>query len=390
MIFHEPDDAQRYVSVAAAGVPLGGITAMNEAGLTLTVHQHMFTDRTRLGGQPIGMAGDRVMREATSLDEAQAILEETRPIGCWTYVITDGKQREAMVYEETPERRAVHRYGASDSPEKSTVGYANIYLDEELGETEISLYGSYWRHNEGRHRRVNELLEQRAGDIDAQSMASILGDTGDGPCRVRDSIAMVMTVGSVVFRPEDGTVWVGTGEAPTSHGAFVPFSLEHGAHAPERGALTGGALETDAATEAFEGFRRTYLAYVDDSDVAAARAHIEASRELEPEQPLYAYLAGLLALVDGDAAAAARALDHAIALGHPDVERVAAFHLWRGRARDLLGRRREAIGDYRVAHGLRSDEPVHAAARKGLRRAFTAANARRVHVDIGLADVVAP
>jgi hypothetical protein len=70
VVFHAPERGQRYVAVAAAGVVLGGVTAMNEAGLTLTVHQHMFTDAAELGGIPIGIMGDVVMREAETPDDA--------------------------------------------------------------------------------------------------------------------------------------------------------------------------------------------------------------------------------------------------------------------------------------------------------------------------------
>ncbi len=382
VIFHEPDEGQRYVSVAAAGVALGGITAMNEAGLSLTVHQHMFTDRTRLGGVPIGLVGDIVMREARDLDDAKRILDEHTPIGCWTYVVTDGHAKEVLCYEENPERKVARRYGAGED----TFGYANIYLDEQLGETEVNLYGSYWRHNEGRHRRANELLEARSGELDPQGMAEILGDTGASDCRVRDSIAMVMTVGSVVFRPEDGTVWVGTGEAPTSHGTFQPFSLARQGHAPER-----GELRVEAAGEpAFERFRRTYVAYVDHDDLPEARAHVEEACRLAPDQPLYHAVRGLFAVQANDPAEAEAAFDRAIALGHPDPERLAAFHLWRGRARDLAGRREDALRDYRWALGHYADAPVHRAAKRGLRRAFTAKQAARIHVDVGLADVVLP
>ncbi|MCB9595171.1 MAG: hypothetical protein H6719_20810 [Sandaracinaceae bacterium] len=382
VIFHDPDEGQRYVSVAAAGVPLGGITAMNESGLSLTVHQHMFTDRTRLGGIPIGLVGDMVMREAKDLDDAQRILDEHTPIGCWTYVVTDGNTREVLCYEENPERAVAHRYGAGEQ----TFGYANIYLDEALGETEVDLYGSYWRHNEGRHRRANELLGQKAGALDPQGMAEILGDTGAGDCRVRDSIAMVMTVGSVVFRPEDGTLWVGTGEAPTSHGTFVPFSLAQMGHAPERGELR---VEAEGA-EAFERFRRTYVAYVDKDDLAEARAHAAEASALAPDQPLYASLRGLLAIEAGDAAEAQAAFDQAIALGHVDPERLAAFHLWRGRARDLAGDRDGALRDYRWCLGHYADAPVHRAAKKGLRKPFTRKRAAKIHVDVGMIDVVEP
>ncbi|MCA9610083.1 MAG: hypothetical protein KC619_31015, partial [Myxococcales bacterium] len=383
VIFHDPDEGQRYVSVAAAGVALGGITAMNESGLSLTVHQHMFTDKTRLGGVPIGLVGDIVMREAKDLDDAQRILDAHTPIGCWTYVVTDGHAKEVLCYEENPDRAVAHRYGAKD---ETTFGYANIYLDEKLGETEIDLYGAYWRHNEGRHRRANELLEARAGELDPQGMAEILGDPGAGTCRVRDSIAMVMTVGSVVFRPEDGTVWVGTGDAPTSHGTFLPFTLAREGHAPERGELR---VEVEGE-DAFERFRRTYVAYVDHDDLPEARVHVEEACRLAPAQPLYHALRGLLAVEAGDAAEAEAAFDRAIDLGHPDPERLAAFHLWRGRARDLCGRRDEALKDYRWALGHYADAPVHRAAKRGLKQAFTAKQAAKVHVDVGLADVVLP
>ena len=157
VIFHEPDAGQRYVSVAAAGVPLGGVTAMNEAGLSLTVHQHMFTAETRLGGTPIGLVGDIIMREAKSLADAEEILRRHRPIGCWTYQnIADGHNKEVLCWEENPERQVAIR----SEPGQETFGYANIYLDPELGDTEVNMYGSYWRHNMGRHRRANQLLEE--------------------------------------------------------------------------------------------------------------------------------------------------------------------------------------------------------------------------------------
>ena len=102
VIFHTPDEGQRYVSVAAAGVPMGGITAMNESGITVTVHQHMFTDKTRLGGTPIGFVGDLVMRYADSIDAAQEILSSYTPIGCWTYLVTDGHRERGAVLGREP------------------------------------------------------------------------------------------------------------------------------------------------------------------------------------------------------------------------------------------------------------------------------------------------
>lgn len=386
VVFHSPERGQRYLSVAAAGVALGGITAMNEAGLSLTVHQHMFTDKARLGGVPIGTVGDEVMRSARSLEEAEKILRAHTPIGCWTYVVADGRSRQVIALEQNPDRMATIRPDAG----ASTFGYANIYLDRELGDTEVDLYGSYWRHNHGRHARANALLEGRRGDLDAAGMAAILGHAGSPGCRVSDSIAMVLTVGSVVFRPGDGVVWVGDGEAPTSHGAFLPFSLGAGGYAPEHGVLRGDTGRDPAALRAFEEFRRAYVAYTDDDDLRRARAALSTACELQPREPLYHAALGLLSLVDGDAQAARQKLDEALAIGHTDEERVAAMHLWRGRALDVLGRRHDATRDYRRVLSLRADQAVRRAALRDLGRAYSARRAARVHVDLALVDVVSP
>lgn len=382
VVFHTPDEGHRYVSVSSAGVVMGGVTAMNEAGLTLTVHQHMFTNTTRLGGTPIGAIGDRVMREASSLDEAEAILRSNTPIGCWTYLITDGKRREALCYEESPTRRASRRITGPGG----TFGYANIYLDEELGRTEVNLYGSYWRHNHARHRKANERLSEQRGALDVERMAGIVGDRGAKDCRISESIAMVMTVGSVVFSPEDGQVWVGTGEAPTSRGEWACFSFDQkGATPAPRFRVSDG--ETDDSRSAFEHYRRAYVAYLDELDVKKAQDEMDAARALAPKEALYHFLAGLCALERSDHLGAEQRLSAAIQLGHPHEERRAAFHLWRARALDRQGRRAEALADYRRSLALRADAPVHAAAKKGHAAPWRGAT---MNVDFSMADVVQP
>lgn len=385
VLFHQPDQGQRYVSVAAAGVALGGSTAMNEAGLTLTVHQHMFTNTTTLGGTPVGVVGDLVMRQAETLDDAQKILAEHKPIGCWTYLVADGKTQEVLCVEENPQRNAARRIRGKD-----TFGYANIYLDPQLGSTEQNLYGSYWRHNLGRHQRANALLEQQRGSLDAAGMAAIIGDRGDPRCRIHDSIAMVMTVGSVVLRPHDGTVWVGTGQAPSSRGTYVPFSLGREDAAVQEPTFRLQDNETAQQAGGFESFRRAYVAYVDDQDTPAARTHMHQAATQCPDQPVYHAVHGLLALSQGDAAGAGASFTQALTLGHPDFERVAAFYLWRARSRDLAGQRALARADYRATLALHADGPVHAAARMGLWRPFNASRAARINIEFSLGDVINP
>jgi hypothetical protein len=387
VMFHDPDEGQPYVAVGAAGILMGGVTAMNQAGLTLTVHQHMFTGATSLGGTPIGIVGDLIMRKAETLDDAERILAAHTPIGCWTYIIADGKTREVLCHEESPKRQVNLRFGAG---KETHFSYANIYLDPELGKTERNLYGSYWRANLGRQQRLTTRLESAEGSLDANGIASILADTGGTSCRLHKSIAMLMTVGSVVFRPEDRVLWVATGEAPVSHNLYEPFSLDSRDHAPELGCLDGGVPDDKASARAFEAYRRAYLAYFDDDNVAKARTLMSTSCSEKPEEPLYHHLSGLLALRAGDTEAAAKGLARTIELGHPDEERMAASFLWRGRTSDLRGLRDEATSDYRTVLGLVADPAVTKAARLGLRQRYSKSQARGISVDFAFADVMTP
>ncbi|MBI4819846.1 MAG: hypothetical protein HY791_26470 [Deltaproteobacteria bacterium] len=386
VIFHDPKDDQKYVSVSAAGVPLGGITAMNESGLTLTVHQHMFTDKTKLGGMPIGVVGDLVMRKARNLDDAERILGEYTHIGCWTYLVADGRSKQVLCWEENPQRKAPRRTSSDDT----TFGYANTYLDQELGETEVNLYGSYWRNNMRRHQRAHELLRLGAGAHDAQSLARILGDTGKIGCRLSGSISMLMTVGSVVFRPEDGALWVASGSAPTSHRRFLPFSLTTKGYAPELGTLEPNCPENPALLEAFDRYRDAYVLYTDAASVSGARAELERATQLAPMESLYQAAAGYLAVREGDARGAERAFGRALEIGHHDEERRAAFELWRGRSLDLLGERAGARAAYRRSLSMKSDPQIRKAALRSLSRPYEASAARSVHPDLSFADVVSP
>jgi tetratricopeptide (TPR) repeat protein len=323
------------------------------------------------------------MRLARDLDEAQEILARYRPIGCWTYLIADGRKREVLCWEEDPRRQRPIRVRAP----QITFGYANIYLDQALGQHETSLYGGYWRNNLQRHRRANALLEQGLGQHTPQTIAHILGDTGER-CRLNEGIASLITVASVVMRPEDGVVWLGTGRAPTCRGTFIAFDLSKRDYAPEHGTLTVGEPQPTPADQAFAELGQAYLAYIDQNDVAAAWAALQRACALAPAQPLYFHLSGLLALHNQAFAAALTAFDRAAALDHPDPVRQSSIFLWRGRSHDLVGQRAKAVADYQACLDREPDVQVERAARAGLRRAFLPKQCRRLKLDLIYGDAV--
>lgn len=392
VVFHEPATGQRYVSISAAGVLLGGVTAMNEAGLSLVVHQHIACTDFDLEGLPIGVIGDEVMRHAKSLDDARRILDGHKPNGAWTYVITSAKEKRVMAYEVTCDRRAIvepndlPRNGHGCSPKGGVFGYSNVYLHKDLQPTEVDFYPSYWRNNMARFHRANERLHQAYGTIDADVIAGILGDIGeeDG-CRF-SCISALTTVASVVFDPERGLVYVATGRPPVCNRAYLAFDLNERRVRTDLPRVVGGGRIDEAARDAFDAYREAFEAHFNHADLDTARREVARARSLQPRQPVYAFVAGLLDVAAKKPESALSAFDAALELGHPTPQRLAAFHLWRGRALDMLGRRHEALAEYRTAQEG-ADPNVRDAARKNERKRYVA---KAPAVEWSFGDVISP
>jgi tetratricopeptide (TPR) repeat protein len=390
VVFHEPSEGQPYVSISAAGVLLGGITAMNASGLSLVVHQHIAC--TDLDGLPVGVVGDDIMRHAKTLDDAKRILDEHRPNGSWTYVVTSGREKRAMAYEVTAQRRAVvypsdvPPMGHGTASETGGVfGYSNVYLHRDLEPTEVDFYPAYWRNNMARYRRANARLDEAYGTLDSDAIAAILGDIGgEDACRF-SSISSLTTVASVVFDPARGIVHVGTGRPPVSNRPYLAFDLGEQRARPDLPRVVGGTHIHPKALAAFDAYREAYEAQFNAADLHAARGHVARARALQPDQAVYAFVAGLLDLAAKDANAALASFDEALRIGHPEAARTASFQLWRGRALDALGRRESAMRAYREAKS--GDPNVRRAAEKNEKKPWAL---RAPAVEWSFGEVISP
>ncbi len=303
--FYHPDDALDYVSVGAAGLLGGGITGMNAAGITLAVHQHV-VDRFNLKGDPVGVAGDQVMRRARTLDEAIAILRDHEPVAGWSYVLTEGDTGEVAVYETAPD----HEPFVCRLPDDEThLGYANVYWGSNFEDAEIDYYPEYRRDAHARQSRVLDKTSRFDEDdpADPESIASILADFKDpASSKIRligRSIAAVHTVTSVVFEPAERRVWVGTGTSPASRSWFVPLSMESSA----RPGWGGPDLEASPFHpspdwmrsehgQAFDLYRKACVRFREGESDKHLMIFVEHALALYGEEPSLHMLAGLLAL----------------------------------------------------------------------------------------------
>jgi tetratricopeptide (TPR) repeat protein len=189
-----------------------------------------------------------------------------------------------------------------------------------------------------------------------------------------------------VFDPQRGVVYVATGRPPVCNRPYVAFDLHARAVRRDIASVVGGSKIADAAAiDAFDAYRDAFEAHFNGSDVAKAREHVGRARKLQPRQPVYAFVAGLLALAGEDASGALGAFDDALALGHDEPERIAAFRLWRGRALDALGRRDEALTEYAAAKS--GDPNVKRAAEKNAKKPF---KMRAPAIEWSFGDVISP
>jgi len=380
ILFYKPDQGLPYVSVSSAGVPLGGITAMNSAGLTLAVHQHLSCLNVQTGGTPIGAAGDQVMRQAQSLAEAVKILDKLRPNACWTYLIASSDEKALLCYEATGTQSEWFITQAEQ------FAYTNFYLNPELAQRETHLYPSQWRSNLGRYKVIQAQLASHQGQTDANQIAAILGQRGAGTCRLSHPLAMLLTVSSVVFVPGQQLLYAASGPAPTSQRAYWAFDLQRQSARLDLPPLQGGLAEPQQ-DQGFTAYRQAYQAWFSQRDSQLALKHLETASRLQPREALYAFMAGLVALDAALPDQAVHWLQQALNTGHTSPERQASFHLWRGRALDVVGLRQRARQDYQQVLAGGADAKVRVAAQKGLQRPW---RLRRLALEFNYADLMQP
>ncbi|MFN8575662.1 MAG: C45 family autoproteolytic acyltransferase/hydrolase [Candidatus Sericytochromatia bacterium] len=378
VIFQKPKDSQSFVSIASAGVILAGITSMNEAGITLAVHQHLTSNAFAIGGLPLGVVGDQVMRKAENLKDAEKILKEHKPNGCWTYILSSGKEKSVLCYETTQARTS------SFITDKDNFGYTNIFLDPELAETELFMYPSHWRSNTGRYHCIQERLKSNYGKIDEEKVANILGDKGKDNCRLRNPLAMMLTVGSVVFNPEKQLFYVGNGKAPTSNRDFIPFSLKTQNYVETISPLKPN--KTEEEIKSFDLYCESYDYYFNKNNIDMARLKLSKAIKLQPKEALFYYIDALLSINDKDFDSAENSINKALEIGHNDIERISSFYLWKARIKDCQNQRTEAIENYKKALE-NSDNKIKRVALKGLDNKW---KWKRNSIEFNYADVINP
>lgn len=391
VVFYEPEDGYRFVSVSSAGLVKCN-SCMNEKGICLGAHFLFLTDAVPDGVSFTFFELD-IMKKASSVQDAIALVEKNARAGGFAFLVADGKSNEAAVIEASAGAVGVR------FPERELLWETNIATTEEVKPFDVFLRNGIGKNPVGRFERMGMLLAQHWGEIDPRLAAQFMGDHMDMCSEslrpVGGIISQVTNITSVVFSPSDFNFWVADGPGPVCNNTYRGFNLlSELSDVPSDVKPQTLAPNEYARSEDFVALRKYYDAVVSASvppcDLDASLASLEAAVELCPREPIYRRMAAKLLLSHGNAAAAAEHLLRALECPQSPSEQAQALLLL-AFARDLEGGREQAINLYRQVLGMRpGDEKrllasinrfVLADARKYLLTPYTPREAKHLEVN---------
>lgn len=335
VIFHHPDKGKSFCSIATAGFPTGGITAINEDGLAVAVHQHGSRDST-LKGTPIIDIAHHVIRTASGVEQAIEGAGQFRATGGWSLVIAGGSPPGAAVLEmssaqQKPRFLSEHALVAS-----------NYFREPELSGRELQANVSATLSDHARYDRALDLVNHSR--MTPARMAGLLGDHYD-PMAGRErsagyTISRITNLSSVVFSLQDRRFWVSESGAPTSKGGYVGFDLddELSGKRSSVGRLEGGKAPPLKVTAAQDRYLEAYKEYMDTGDLNRVLMILADCSSLDPREPTFPFVEGIVRSMIGNLRGALTSLDRSLEVEAVEHKRQVSL-LWKARVFDMMDHR---------------------------------------------------
>ncbi len=219
-----PPNRLKFVSFASAGVPFGGITGINEAQVSVSLHQHYCRKTSFKGRLPFFIA-EEILGKARTIDEAVAFLGTCRVATAWAFVLSDGKSRRAAVYECHPRARGVTWIDEGTN----CLAHSNFFQTRECQPSEYATTAKMNWDNYWRKRRLEDRVKAIGKDLTPADACQIISDHFDpywGEEKyVNRTVSQVYNIQSVVFDPVEMQAWSAEGNAPIHLGKFRKFDL---------------------------------------------------------------------------------------------------------------------------------------------------------------------
>jgi predicted choloylglycine hydrolase len=206
---YKPDRGHSFVSVLYPGI-VGALTVVNDAQITVELNFSM-AKKNATEGFPALLISRHVAQNASSLDEAEALLRQIPRVAGYNIFVTDGKTNEARLIEITSDA-----IGSMGMDEKGLLGSTNHFITKELAGANVDSSRFSELPSDGRLNRLFEMMNDNYGKIDPAKAFEMIHD---------DGIKVSGTVQTVVFKPADHLMWVwARGREPSD---VVEFNIKN-------------------------------------------------------------------------------------------------------------------------------------------------------------------
>ncbi len=257
-----PDEGYAYVSVIWAGM-VGGVTAVNEKGLYLSINAAGSDERRRYG-MPSTLVLVKVMKEAATAEQALTLLRQQEMFITDIFVLVDSVQGRLYRIEKSPRTTEVIELSGPSAITNHLV--SEYFKSDTVNE---------WRQKELTTRTRAERAEFLLRNLPPfgsenereQQVLKILRDKGERGGRVlhlghRSAIDALIATHSVVYNSRRRVLYVSQG--PAVSGAFIGFDLQ--ASFAKKQPVVAGQLGKDPLVSA-EIFDQIYLSLERASDL---------------------------------------------------------------------------------------------------------------------------
>jgi hypothetical protein len=305
--------------------------------------------------------------------------------------VSSAREHRAVVIETTARTVAVvePKQGQGDH-----LSCANRYRHADTQPGQLAGSSAWDAHSSGRQGRLEALVAARrdGGGMTTIELQHALGDHVDpsAPDRGRGCGAIVhqaCTVKSIVVEPEDQAIHISVGPAPTGRGPYarVGWQWDGDVGGTEVLEVQRPTLTTDAE-RAFEIFTEATRLDRQFDDWRAALARLEEAISLQPDDPSYRFLAGVLTLRTPNRAAALTHFERGLESETVPLRR-GQLLLWGSRAADGADQPRRAAEMRAELIAMDHDSLVRhrALARLEERKPYDLAK-RRIEINLLLSD----
>jgi tetratricopeptide (TPR) repeat protein len=349
---YRPARGHSYVNISTAGLVKCN-SALNDHGIFIGGH-FMGFDETGPRGLSFTILEHEIMRRASTLQEALAILRRTPRAGSFGYMLAAGASREALVIEANDVRMGVR------GMDNNIAVVTNYALTEELKPVDLmARYNLVMRGIAGRHYRLEEMLAADKGRITPARAAAYMGDRLDWVTRTERATGITVgaadNVTSAVFVPEDGIFWLASGIEPACDGIFHGYNaralLEDGdfKNIPS---LRPYAWKNSSHEMGLRHFMKAYAAHEENiENFEGMIRHLDRAIAADPEESIYLRLKASLLLHSGLYREAVHILEKSLDLDQSNNEHAHAL-LMMGQGLDLLEERDAALVRYGMVKDL--------------------------------------